>query len=104
MNKYYYTSLIVFFILFSLAIGFVLYQTKPNWVIIPNINGDKYDWYNLVLLSLLGGLTLSLIVLIVYTPDKPKITTSPSSKKVKSKSKPPQSKTITPVIETSSIF
>lgn len=104
MNKYYYTSLIVFFILFSLAIGFVLYQTKPSWVIIPNINGDKYDWYNLVLLSLLGGLTLSLIVLIVYTPDKPKITTSPSSKKVKGKAKPSQSKTITPVIETSSIF
>jgi len=54
--------------LFSAAIGFVLYQTKPSWVTKPNINGDKYDWYNLILLSLLGGLTLSLIVLILYTP------------------------------------
>lgn len=105
MIKYYYTSLIAFFVLFSLAIGFVLYQTKPSWVMIPNINGDKYDWYNLILLSLLGGLTLSLIVLIVYTPDRPKITTSPSSKKNKNKStKQVQEKPSTSVIETSSIF
>jgi hypothetical protein len=97
MNKYYYTSLIAFFVLFSLAIGFVLYRTKPSWVMIPNINGDKYDWYNLILLSLLGGLTLSLIVLIVYTPDRPKITTSPSNK-----NKSTTQVHVKPVIETTS--
>lgn len=105
MTKYYYTSLITFFILFSTVIGFVLYQTKPSWVTKPNINGDKYDWYNLIFLSLLGGLTLSLIILILYTPTNKNI-----SNTIKIAAKPEKSKTKAETIgnstttEASSIF
>jgi hypothetical protein len=110
MTKYYYTSLITFFILFSAAIGFVLYQTKPSWVTKPNINGDKYDWYNLILLSLLGGLTLSLIILILYTPtndSKPTIVKKekPVTKTKKGNKKPDKKVEIkTYATEASSIF
>lgn len=106
MTKYYFTSLITFFILFSAAIGFILYQTKPSWVTKPNINGDTYDWYILILLSLWGGLTLSLIVLILYKPtgksELPAVKKEKPATKSKKSNKKPEIATST--TEVSSIF
>jgi len=90
--------------LFSTVIGFVLYQIKPSWVTKPNINGDKYDWYNLIFLSLLGGLTLSLIILdiFLYTPTNKNI--SSTIKKIATKSTKSKTSDKSFTTEASSIF